>query len=154
MKKFFIALLFVLLCVTASNAAQKWKNYFNERFEYLIEYPDLFSEIREPDNGDGVWLESKDGKYKLTLSGANNIFMEDGHEFLASLKLEKNIIKKESGSTWFRVVYREKNKIIHYYGIINEELCCSFTFEYPDEKNGKNFDSEIKRMEKSLKLKS
>ena len=44
----------VLLAVPA--AADPWTKYENDRFGYSVEYPDIFSEMKEPENGDGVWL--------------------------------------------------------------------------------------------------
>mgnify|MGYP003362264802 FL=1 len=60
-------LLFPVLCAAAP--AEKWTEYINDRFGYSVEHPDIFEEAGKPENGDGVWLSSKDEKYKLTLSG-------------------------------------------------------------------------------------
>ena len=141
-------MIFIMLCVSACGAAQKWARYINERFDYSVEYPDIFSKRIEPANGDGVWLESKDRKYYLTLSGGYNIFMQDGNSMLEARE-SAGTIKKDSDSTWFRLIRRDKNKIIHEYGIVNDDAWASFTFTYPESKN---FNEAIRRMEKTLQF--
>ncbi len=61
--------LFSILVPGADAAEEQWISYVNERFGYSIEYPDIFSDIQESDNGDGVWLSFETDKYALTLSG-------------------------------------------------------------------------------------
>ena len=148
MKKFLCFLLSLMLSVPVYAAEQEWIRYVNERFGYAVEYPALFSKRNESANGDGVWLKSNNGKYDLTLSGGYNVLMQDGHAMIEAMDA-KGVIKKESGSTWFRLVRRDKGQIIHSYGIINEDSWTSFTFAYP---KGKDFDVIIKHMEKTLSL--
>ena len=148
MKKILCALLCVILVVPAWGAAQKWAKYVNERFGYSVEYPDIFSKRDEPANGDGVWLKSKDGKTRLTLSGGFNVLMQDGEAMLESREA-RGILKKESGSSWFRLVRQEGKQIIHEYGVVNDDDWASFTFAYP---KGKDFKTAISRMERSLRL--
>jgi len=148
MKKFLCFILFVSLCFSAYGASKKWLNYVNSRFGYEIKYPNIFSQQTEPANGDGIFLESKGGKIKLTLSGGFNVLMQDGQSILEGREI-KNVIKKESGQNYFRIVCQDGKNIIHEYGIVNDDNWASFTFSYPDTKN---FDKEIQRMEQTLKL--
>lgn len=143
-----IILLCVLLAVPAWGAAQKWARYVNGRFGYSVEYPDLFSKRDDPANGDGVWLKSKDGRTRLTLSGGYNVLMQDGGTMLESREA-KGVLKKESGSEWFRLVRQEGKQIIHEYGVVNDDAWASFTFAYP---KGKDFKAAISRMERTLRL--
>ena len=64
-----------------------------------------------------MWLEFKDKKYSLILSGGYNILMQDGRAMLES-RATGDVLKKESGQTWFRLVRREKGQVIHEYGIV------------------------------------
>ena len=148
MKKFLCFILCLLLCLTASGASKKWVSYVNERFGYAIEYPNIFTQKKEPVNGDGVWLESKSGRTKLTLSGGFNVLILDGHDILKA-HANQNTIKKECGSTWFRLINSEGGQITHEYGVVNDDTWASFNFSYP---NTKNYDKEIQRMEKTLRL--
>ena len=148
MKKFLCVILSILFCFPAWGASQKWLKYVNDRFGYSIEYPDFFTEQAESANGDGVWLKSKDGRASLTLSGGFNVLMQDGHGILDGRKTD-NIVKKDSGSTWFRLVRYDEDRIIHEYGAVNEDNWASFTFSYT---NTENFDTLIRHMEQSLSL--
>ena len=134
MKKFLCTLLLVLLAFPCWSASQNWSRYVNARFGYSIEYPDIFPKNTESENSDGIWLESKDGKTRLTLSGGYNVLMQDGADMIGTRKLEE-VIKGESGSEWFRLVRREGKLIIHEYGVVNDEVWASFTFAYPATKN-------------------
>ena len=131
MKKFLCFLLSLMLSVPVYAAEQEWIRYVNERFGYAVE-----------------WLKSNNGKYDLTLSGGYNVLMQDGHAMIEAMDA-KGVIKKESGSTWFRLIRRDKGQIVHLYGIVNEDAWTSFTFAYP---KGKDFDVIIKHMEKTLSL--
>jgi hypothetical protein len=57
-----------LLCASAG-AAEGWGHYANGRFAYDIDIPPGFSEIVEPDNGDGGIAKSADGKAELRVWG-------------------------------------------------------------------------------------
>ena len=150
MKKFLCFLLLLLLVMPADAAPKnkKWNSYVNARFNYSIEYPNIFTKRTESENGDGLWLEAKDTR--LTLSGGYNVLMQDGADMVGSRNLEGMIIG-ESGSGWFRLVRREGTMIIHEYGVLNDDVWASFTFTYIKTKN---FNSVIKKMEKTLRLTS
>ena len=74
--------------------------------------------------------------------------MQDGEATLESREAE-GVLKKESGSAWFRLVRQERKQIIHEYGVVNDDAWASFTFAYP---KGKDFKAAISRMERTLRL--
>ncbi len=130
----------------ANAASQKWNSYVNARFGYSIDYPNIFTKRIESENGDGVWLEAKDAR--LTLSGGYNVLMQDGADMLGAHNLD-GLINGESDSGWFRIIRKKGSQIIHEYGVLNDDMWASFTLTYPDTKN---FNSVIKKMERTLKL--
>ena len=130
----------------ANAASQKWNSYVNARFGYSIDYPNIFTKRIESENGDGVWLEAKDAR--LTLSGGYNVLMQDGADMLGAHNLD-GLINGESDSGWFRIIRKKGLQIIHEYGVLNDDMWASFTLTYPDTKN---FNSVIKKMERTLKL--
>ena len=153
--------LFVLLCC-GSAFAEKWKTYTNERFGYSVKYQDIFSSVKEPDNGDGVWMKSKGDKYNLTISGGYNVLMDDAETMLQARREDVHKLvpgSDESGPGWFRLISIEEDgkdgndKIVHQYGIVDDENWASFTLVYP-EKEGKRFSAAAEIMEKSLSLPS
>ena len=146
--------------VPACTAEEKWATYENGRFGYSAEYPALFSKTKEPDNGDGVWMESKNKDYRLTLSGGYNVLGNSGAELLKSRLEEVSHIvpgsdKSEPG--WYRVIYSDgggqdgNEHLFHEYGIINEENRVLFILVYPKKEEAR-FKAIITRMERALKL--
>jgi hypothetical protein len=139
---------------------ESWTTYVNARFGYSTEYPDIFSKTEEPDNGDGVWMESGDGNYRLTLSGGYNVLGEDGQASLASRLEEVSHIVGDSavsGDGWYRVIYSDdggrdgSEHLFHEYGIINADNWTSFILVYPLDERAR-FAPIAERMEASLAL--
>lgn len=151
MRKVFAAacVLAVLLAVPA--AADQWTKYENDRFGYSVEYPDIFSEMKEPENGDGVWLSSKDGRYALTLSGGYNVLGDDGEAMLASrLEDVSSVLSKEATPGGYRLVYDDgKERLFFECAVVNEEAWTSFVLSCPKEEQ-ERFVPVVERMEKSL----
>lgn len=57
--------------------------YENGRFGYSLHYPDIFGDPVESENGDGITLESADGKVKLLIWAGYNLEPVDGAALLA-----------------------------------------------------------------------
>ena len=152
-KKILCIFIFTLVVISACEASTKWVKYVNERYGYSIDYPsNIFVKCRKSDSGDGVWLESKDGKLKLTLSGGYNVLEQDGHDMLEWAASE-DIIKTDAKHDYYRIVYYENKDIVHYYGKIDESYRADFSLSFPKERE-KEFRSIIKRLERTLQLAS
>ena len=117
---------------------EKYETYVNGRFGYLMDYPDIFDTRRDPDNGDGVELASKDGKYTLVMWGGYNIFGQDGDE---PLEESKKRVARVGG----------KEHIVHEYVRANADISVGFRFSYPKDEE-KRFEKIVVKMENSLKL--
>ena len=168
MKKFSVILtLFVIfsavLAVTAgamaANAAE-YETYLNARLGYSVEYPGIFDMQRESDNGDGIWFESADGEYTLTISGGHNIFGYDGGVLLRECYDRVAYIvegSERSGPEFYSIAYEGGGGIdgvkyiFHEYGIVNEDMWGAFVLKYPKEEE-ERFAPIKERMEASLKL--
>ena len=142
-------LLFPVLCAAAP--AERWTEYINDRFGYSVEHPDIFEEAGKPENGDGVWLSSKDGRYALTLSGGYNVLEEDGEAMLASrLEDVSHVLSKEATPGGYRLVYDDgKERLFFECAVVNEEAWTSFVLSCPKEEQ-ERFVPVVERMEKSL----
>ncbi len=57
----------IVSSLAASNAAAGLKHYANSRFGYSVDLPAGFKTVSVPENGDGVVLESVDGRTKLSV---------------------------------------------------------------------------------------
>jgi len=144
----------------AKAADAPWTTYTNERFGYSIELPDIFPDVREPDNSDGVWMQSDDENYRLTISGGYNVLEYEGKDMLKN-RLEEvaHIVpdSDKSGEGWYRLIYsddggRDGNEhLFHEYGVVNKENWASFTLVYPKEEEAR-FSATAQRMEESLSL--
>jgi opacity protein-like surface antigen len=66
-----LSLALLLLLAASPALAADWKPYANPRFGYVIDLPSDFATVSAADNGDGMTLQSKDGKAKLLVFGAN-----------------------------------------------------------------------------------
>lgn len=154
--------LFSILVPGADAAEEQWISYVNERFGYSIEYPDIFSDIQESDNGDGVWLSFETDKYALTLSGGYNVLEEDAESKLRN-RLEEipRIVpgSEKSGPGWYRVIHTIESGVdgtesfFYEYGIIDSENWATFILLYPSEER-ERFAAIAAKMEKTLQLSS
>ncbi|MBR9921230.1 MAG: hypothetical protein GYB31_10360 [Bacteroidetes bacterium] len=73
-----LASFLIILCMpfiySSAKSAEEARSYCNDRFGFCVEYPEnLFTQVFIPDNGDGVLLQSEDGKYKVQASGSYNL---------------------------------------------------------------------------------
>ena len=162
MKKYWGVLTLLVLCAAAANAQTTYEVYLNARFGYSVEYPDIFESSREPDNGDGIWMEGAgaEGEYSLTISVGHNIFADDGHAMLEKCyDRVAHIVpgSERSGEGYYSIAYEGGGgmdgveHIFHEYGIVNGDLWAMFILKYPmSEEEG--FKEIKKRMEDSLKL--
>lgn len=144
----------------APAAEEKWTSYVNGRFGYSAEYADIYTEKDEPENGDGVWLSTSDGKYALTLSGGFNVLGEDGESRLRSRLGEVAHIlpgSDESAPDWYRVIYSDDGgengteRLFSEYGRINSENWASFILVYPKEER-ERFAPIAAHLEKTLMI--
>lgn len=157
------AFFLVQACVLPAPAAkEEWVTYGNARFGYSVEYPDIFTVLEEPDNGDGIWLKTEGDRYALTISGGFNVLGEDGETRLqARIREAAHIVPGSDGAGpgWYRVIYSDdggrkgKERRFHEYGILDGENWASFILVYPLEEVAR-FSAAAARMEKSLALPS
>lgn len=150
MKKVLCVFVSIFMLFSTCEAYTKWLKYVNERFGYSIDYPQIFVKKRESNNGDGLWLESKDGKIKLTLSGGYNVLDWTGHDML-QWDTSKDIIEMDINAVSYKNVYYENNNIVHHYGTIDERTWAAFWLTFPKNRK-KELDAAIKRMERTLQL--
>lgn len=151
-----------VVALPASAADENWISYVNERFGYSVEYPDIFSDIQESDNGDGLWLSFETDKYALTLSGGYNVLEEDAESKLRN-RLEEipSIVpgSEKSGPGWYRVIHTIESGVdgtesfFYEYGIIDSENWATFILLYPSEER-ERFAAIAASMEKTLQLPS
>ena len=164
MKKFLLSLcaLLAVSFLTGGAAAntEQYKPYLNARFGYSAEYPGIFDTQHESDNGDGIWLESADGEYTLTIWGGHNVSGEDGDALLLECYDRVAYIVEDSersGAGFYSIAYEGGGGIdgavyiFHEYGIVNEDMKAGFILKYPQEEE-ERFTPIKERMEATLTL--
>ncbi len=162
MKRCILALALLLAALPAGVPAfadEEWADYENERFGYSIQYPVIYSKIKESDNGDGVWMSARGG-YELTLSGGYNVLEQTAEEIFADrLEEVSHLVSDANGcdDDWYRLVYSDdggksgKERYFHEFGRVDEESWASFILVYP-AKEVKRFARIAAVMEDSLRL--
>ena len=139
---------------------EKYETYTNGRFGYSMKYPDIFDTKTEPDNGDGVELASKNGKYTLVMWGGYNILGQDGDALLEESKERVAHIlpgSERSAENYYSIQYSDgggkdgTEHIFYEYVIVNADMRAGFTFSYPKDEE-KRFEITVIDMENSLKM--
>lgn len=133
-----------------------WSYYGNPRFDFVMGYPDIFTEATEPDNSDGITMKSADGKYELLMWGAHNIDESTGDSMLADAKSRvSNITDDYSDKDFYSITYEgERNGEVTEFvgnGFVTPEKTVQFLISYPtDEKE--HFLEIIKQMQSEISL--
>lgn len=151
MKKIIFLLLLLVIFVSAGNASPL-QTYYNNRFNYSINYPsDIFTIKNHPANGGGIWLSDKTKKLKLTLIGrymvTSKSIKEAYTQSIAYYKGEngRELTYKRQKDNWFVLSgYTQKKKKIFYEKkfCIDDKLV-GYIFEYP-AKDKKKYEALIK----------
>ncbi len=122
-----------------------YKNYYNTRFGYSIDYPDFLIEQPAPTNNDGRNFKSEDGEVSLLLYGNYNPLFETAEDVFNRRVSEKiNISYKNLLGRSYVISWSEGSYVYYTCGIVDENLACEFTLKYPS-KDEKAFDSIVQR---------
>ena len=146
------ALLFLLTATPAF--AADWKPYANPRFGYVIDLPADFPTVSEADNGDGMTLQSKDGKADLLVFGSHVTEGTLGDD-VANQKQSYadggwKITYEKSGKDWISYSGSRRDRILYVRAV---SLCDGaggyFTLEYP-KAQAKLYDPVVSHLVKTL----
>lgn len=104
-----MALLLVIVSVSAALAASTWTRYVNARYGYGIDVPPGFAPRSTAANDDGLVFLARDGAV-LTVWGSNNVLGETVDVAFEGALHEKDrvIVRKERRPDGFVVAWREK----------------------------------------------
>ena len=143
------------LLAVAAGAAEGWGHYANGRFAYEIDVPPGFSEIVEPDNGDGGIAKSGDGEAELRVWGSyilDGDFRDEAARRLAddrsegwsiSYQAHKDDWASWSGTRGSRLVYQRAIEGC-------DGAAAYFRLDYPAEQAAL-YDGVVLRLVKSLR---
>jgi len=143
-----------LLLAAAPALADGWKPYANPRFGYVIDLPGDFRTVSEADNGDGITLQSKDGKATLLVFGSTVTEGTLGEDVANRKQSEKDegwtITYEKSAKDWMSYSGTRKDRILYVRAV---SLCQGaggyFTLEYP-KAQAKLYDPKVAHLVKTL----
>ena len=129
--------------------------YTNGRFGYSIDLPLVFKTAATPENGDGVGLESADGRAKLSVWGNN--FTEGGFAQESDLRKKYEIddgwrlTYDRRGASWASLSGVKSDRIVYIRQIaLCNDAMGSFRIEYPAAQQ-KQYGFVVEKLVKTLK---
>lgn len=154
MRRRYVAILAALLSA-ATAAAADFKPYANGRFGYAADIPSDFKTTLMPENGDGLGLQSPDGKAKLSIWG--NYVTEGGFSQKSDLRKKFatdagwQFTYEKRGASWASYSGTKGDRIIYMRQIaLCDGAMGNFTLEYPARQQ-KRYGPVIDTMVKTLK---
>lgn len=135
----------------------KWANYYNDRFEFCVDYPMnyLFAQ-GEPENNDGNTFSTTNRSSEMQASGMYNALEQSISEAFidATAKSvyyddERKITYKAQNANWFVISGKYNESIFYVKTVLKGDTFYTLYFEYfPTER--KKFDEIIKRATKDF----
>jgi hypothetical protein len=144
---------FIFVAIGFSAHAEAWKNYQNARFGTKAQIPAGWTALPEPENGDGIVLESPDKRASITISGGYNepptvAALEDSSEPAKGA----TVTYKKRGPGWL-VISGTKGDLIFYQKYLlscGNEILNSLSLEYPATDKA-SYDTIVKHASDSLR---
>jgi hypothetical protein len=134
--------------------AETWKKYLNGRYGTFVEYPaDRFRALPEPENGDGLSFEGKDGS-NLVVSGGYNVenFTPATYE-----KFLRTFSERDFGNVTYKMVGEQSlvlsglrgDRVFYEKYLFAGDLIHSLVITYPRSAKAE-YDAIVTRMARSL----
>lgn len=109
-----------------------YKQYSNARFGFGIEYPGDFTVKTDPANGDGLVLQSGDGKSEITISGSNNVLNKTAKsEYDTLISKHSDAPYKKQQDNWFVVSWVEGDSIVYEKVVVGKGSVNTLLLKYP-----------------------
>jgi hypothetical protein len=138
-------------------------SYFNQKFGYLVKYPQYLKGEGEPDAQDGQSFSSKSkalqmrvwGCYSNWLSGEDMSIEQQRDQdikTLASSDLPKPVITyKQNGRNWYVISGISANKIFYQKTVKGKDVFATVMLTYPADRKAE-FDSDAGKIAHSLSI--
>ena len=147
----------LVLALTQAQAGDlKWKQYVNERFGYLLQYPPTMVQVgQDPTDGAGRAYHTTDDDFSIE-TGAHFLCITDPNESIVTHWMaETNDLKalityKRRGDSWYVVSGVTTNGFVFYHKFFTHgKNWASFHIVYPQAKQ-KNYSPWVLRIEKTF----
>jgi hypothetical protein len=138
-------------------------SYCNQKYGYLVQYPQYLKGEGEPDAQDGQLFSSKSkplqmrvwGCYSNWLSGEDmSIEQQRDQDIknLASSDLPKPVITyKQSGKNWYVISGTSADKIFYQKTVKGKDVFATVMLTYPTDRKAE-FDSDVGKIARSLSI--
>jgi hypothetical protein len=149
--------------VKPASKHDEFGSYFNQKYGYLVQYPQYLKGEGEPDAQDGEAFSSKSkplqmrvwGCYSNWLSGEDMSIEQQRDQdikTLASSDLPKpSITYKQSGKNWYVISGTSANKIFYQKTVKGKDVFATVTLIYPADRKAE-FDSDVGKIAHSLSI--
>ena len=106
--------------------------YYNERYGFSIEYPDIFSDYTLPENGDGITFSDKEVGVELTISGSNNVLEETAEGlFMQDVNALPNVNYQFQKNNFYVVSWSERGIMYYKNVVVGPGSMNTFWISYP-----------------------
>ena len=106
--------------------------YHNDRYQFSIEYPDIFNDKMLPENNDGIIFRNADKGVELTISGINNVLDETVQTvYEEACSRLRNIIYQCQKDDWYVLSWTEDDKMFYKKVVVGTGSMNTFLISYP-----------------------
>lgn len=133
----------------------EYTEYKNNRFEFSISIPQIFDNVYEADNGDGITCSNNNDNLSLIIYSYNNIMNEsakDGYyDIKNNINKNINIVSSDLEDRYFSIIYDDdKFEYFNYKQYYNNSV---YTISYIYPKEDREYYSNLsKNICKSFKI--
>lgn len=133
-----------------------YNSFYNDRFQYSIEYPSYLTNKSGSANGDGVKLTDDSGRISLLLSGINNTnnatIKDKYNEQLENLKNDSGyaITYNALFDNTYAISWEDSNTVYYKYLRLGTGSYNAFTFSYPKSEENR-YDPVIDHLYNTFK---
>lgn len=114
--------------------SEDFYQYDNSRFSYHAFVPACVTSAKLPMNGDGATFYNNEHTVIFSISGGYNPINADT-EWYYNMTVEsvgpESITYSDWGNGWYAVSGVKNGKIYYIKGLVSDDRCCSFSFNFP-----------------------
>ena len=136
----------------------KYESYYNNRYEYTVEYPDFLIPQGEAGNQDGQKFFSVDQDiqllvycgYKLDLNSDGELLSID-KAYEEELSFKEEVLNKKLENNHYIIEYKMENMLHTDYVLLDNDMYYNIRFEYPKEEKDR-MEGIVKHIINSFKV--
>lgn len=137
--------------------AKHFKEYFNDRFGFSVDYPADFKEQPPPENNDGQEFRSIDEKVQELAWGEYNDILDNVKTVSQHQAFDKQMLAKDrwtvtyqpKGSNWYVLSGKKGQRIMYQRTIVGPSVVQTVRLEYPANLQS-DYASIVERIARSL----